>query len=110
GAVARVAGDARLGRLVGQGETAAFVGDLPAVIGAGHARLLHAPDVERGAPMRAELADEPRASALAAENDERLAEPAHALDPAARLDLPGLHDGNPVAADAGAHRRAGAPP
>src|SRR5262249_32988563 len=110
GDVAHPGGEARLGRRVWGGATARRGSALPAGIGGGHARVLHRPEVERGAPMRAELADEPRASALAAEDDERLAEQAHALDAAARFDLAGLHDGNPVAAEEGAHHRAGTRP
>ena len=56
--------------------------------------------------MRTELADEARPAARAAEDDEPLPEQHDPLDAAARLELLGLHHGNPVPADQGAHGRA----
>src|SRR5262249_29707241 len=98
------------GGVGGEGEAVPIVAELPARVGEGQARLVHTPEVERGPAMRAELADEPRTPALAAEDNERLAEQPHALHAPTGLDLRGLHDGNPVAADEGSHRRAGARP
>src|SRR5882672_4511787 len=86
--LARVAGVADLRgesgprRLVGHLQALAVHAELPPVIDAAHAGVLDAPEVERGAPVRAELADEAGLAVLRAERDEALAQELHALDAA----------------------------
>src|SRR4029453_2651947 len=98
-------GEARLRRLARHGQAAAVVAELPAVVGAEHARVVDAAEEERGPAVRAKLADEAGPPALAPESDERLAEETHPLDPPARLELSGLHHGDPAAAGEGAPAR-----
>ena len=60
GRVLHLAGEAGLGRLARHLQALAVEAVLPPVIDAAHARFLDPAEVERGEPVRTELADEPR--------------------------------------------------
>ena len=93
--------------LVGHVDAAAVHAVLPAVIDAAQAALLVAGEIERRAPVGAELAAHRGAPARVAIGDQVLTEDPHALGPAAGRELGGLHDGDPVLAHQLAHERSG---
>src|SRR6185436_4645975 len=80
----------RFRTLVRLSEAGAIQSVLPAVVHAAKAALLVAREVERRAPMRAELADQTRPSARIAKRDEVLAEDPDALGAAAGSQLGGF--------------------
>ena len=95
-----------LGRLVRHVDAAARDVVLPAVVDAAQAALLVPPEVERRAAVPAALRQQAHPSERVAEDDQVLAEEADAHGVAVRLgQLPGQHDGDPVAAHQVAHRR-----
>jgi len=94
-----------------RGQLDALPGDvvLPAVVRAADAALLVAPEEKRCAAMRAEFADQPRASLRVAKSEQALAENLHAHRRAIGLgDFRQQHHRHPVAPHQVAHRRSGA--
>ena len=98
-------GEAGLRGLARHLHAAAVVTEFPAVIDAPHAGLFDPAEIERGAPVRTELGDEPGPAARGPVGDEALAQQLHPLDPPTRRQLAGQHDRGPVATEQIAHRR-----
>ena len=70
--------------------------ELPAVVDAAQARVLIPSEIERGAPMRADLRKESELSAPRPKGHEIFAEEPHALDASARFQLRCAQDRHPV--------------
>src|SRR5256885_7050684 len=97
--------EARLRPLVGHVDAAPARLVLPTVIDTAQPRLLVPAEVERGAPVRAELPEQAHPSARRPEGHEVFAKDPDPLDPAASRELGRQHHGDPVLAHEIAHER-----